>query len=135
MAVFVDTSAFLAILNRDDLNHESARACWESLLQAQERIACTNYVIVETVSLMQRRLGMEAVNAFIHSVMPVLQIYWVEPPEHDAALQQLSTTGRRGFSLVDFTSFIVMRRLGLTTAFCYDSDFATQGFSIIPQQV
>lgn len=41
MAVFVDTSAFLAILNRDDLNHESARACWELLLQAQERIACS----------------------------------------------------------------------------------------------
>jgi predicted nucleic acid-binding protein len=39
VAVFVDTSAFLAILNRDDLNYESARACWESLLQAQERIA------------------------------------------------------------------------------------------------
>jgi len=41
VAVFVDTSAFLAILNRDDLNHESARTCWKSLLQAQERIACS----------------------------------------------------------------------------------------------
>jgi predicted nucleic acid-binding protein len=40
--------------------------------------------------------------------------------------------GRRKVSLVDWTSFLVMRRRGISTAFALDSDFAAEGFEVIP---
>ena len=40
---------------------------------------CTsNYVLVETLSLLQNRLGIEAVRAFEDAVTPLLRVFWVE---------------------------------------------------------
>ena len=36
---------------------------------------------------------------------------------------------RRDVSLVDWTSFELMRELGVVQAFAFDDDFASQGFS------
>jgi len=36
------------------------------------------------------------------------------------------------FSFTDCTSFIVMRRLGLSTALALDDDFVTEGFGLVP---
>jgi uncharacterized protein len=40
--------------------------------------------------------------------------------------------GQRDVSLVDWTSFELMRRLGVNTAFAFDDDFAEQGFDLLP---
>jgi predicted nucleic acid-binding protein len=34
-------------------------------------------------------------------------------------------------SLVDHTSFIVMRSLGISRAFAFDDDFAREGFALV----
>jgi predicted nucleic acid-binding protein len=34
--------------------------------------------------------------------------------------------------LVDWTSFLVMRRLGIDRAFTFDPDFTAQGFRVVP---
>ena len=38
----------------------------------------------------------------------------------------------RAVSLVDWTSFVVMREQGIDRAFAFDADFTHQGFSMIP---
>ena len=40
--------------------------------------------------------------------------------------------GQRAVSLVDWTSFLVMRRRGISTSFAFDDDFAAQGFRTLP---
>jgi predicted nucleic acid-binding protein len=42
------------------------------------------------------------------------------------------TSARRRLSLVDCTSFEVMRRLGITSAFAIDRHFVEQGFEVLP---
>lgn len=42
MTVFVDTSAFHAVLDRDDANHEAARAVWERLLRGSAALLTSN---------------------------------------------------------------------------------------------
>ena len=64
MSVFVDTSALLAILDTDDEEHAAARRTWEHLITTHQVMVCSSYVLVETVALVQRRLGVEAVRTF-----------------------------------------------------------------------
>lgn len=131
MSVFVDTSAFLAVLDRQDRGHARARATWERLIDAAERLVTTSDVLVETYALAQSRLGLEAVRAFTEDVVPLLRVYWVTEAEHRAAVAALLAANRRQLSLVDCTSFVVMRQLHLRSAFAFDTDFAAQGFETV----
>jgi predicted nucleic acid-binding protein len=38
----------------------------------------------------------------------------------------------RGISMIDATSFVIMKRLKIKEAFAFDTDFKTQGFTIYP---
>ena len=88
--------------------------------------------LLETVAVLQRRFGIQSVRAFHADIIPVLNVEWIDAALHRAATAALLAAGRRGLSLVDCTSFEVMRRLGLNTAFAFDADFADQGFNTLP---
>ena len=60
--VFVDTSAFYALMDRSDKNYEQAAALWKDLVEKDLYLNTSNYVIVETLAILQSRLGFEAAN-------------------------------------------------------------------------
>ena len=128
MNCFVDTSAFLAFLDRDDDNHSNAAEIWKLLLCGSASLATTNYVVVEILALAQRRLGLQAVRAFQGSIKPVLTVHWVDSGLHEAAVAGLLSQSRRRLSLVDCVSFEFMRRSGITHYFAFDRHFGEQGF-------
>ena len=131
MVAFVDTSALFAVLDADDANHASAGRIWRNLLDEREEMVCSNYILIESFALFQRRLGLEAVRTFRSDVVGVLQVRWVDEALHAAGVAALLTAGRRQLSLVDCVSFELMRRLALTSAFAFDDDFADQGFACL----
>jgi predicted nucleic acid-binding protein len=135
MSVFVDTSAFIALLADEDLNHASSRTTWDSLLGTDEGLWTSNYVVSETVALLQRRVGMGAVRELVVVALPALQIEWVTPETHDPAVASLLVAGRRDLSLVDCVSFELMRQRGIARAFTFDVHFAEQGFECLPGSV
>jgi predicted nucleic acid-binding protein len=42
MRVFVDTSAFLAILTENDSNYQAAKQVWHDLIRQDATLVCTN---------------------------------------------------------------------------------------------
>lgn len=132
MTVFMDTSAFLAVLDADDANHERASQIWRELITQEETLACSNYVLVETFALVQNRLGMTAVRVLQNDILPMISVEWVDESLHRSGVSALITAGRRRLSLVDCTSFETMRRLGTQRAFTFDQHFAEQGFDCLP---
>jgi uncharacterized protein len=132
VSLFVDTSALLALLDRDQPRHADAAATWNTLLAANERLLTTNYVLVETYALAQRRLGLDAVRTLTNDFVPLLEVCWIDAALHHAAVAAVLTAARRDLSLVDCTSFDVMRQRGITRAFSLDADFSRQGFDLIP---
>ena len=130
MRVFVDTSAFLALLDADDKSHERALRLWTNLLSTG-RMLCSNYVIVETFALVQRHLGMESAKNFQGRLVPVLTICWVDKSNHNAGMSAVLTASQRHLSLVDCISFEVMRQYGIQAAFTFDRRFQTQGFECL----
>lgn len=132
MRVFVDTSAFYALLDRDDANHRRAKAAWVNLLGSEQPLASSNYVLVETLALIQNRLGLAAVRGFQEDIAPLLDIEFVSPETHRSGIAALLAASRRSLSLVDCVSFEVMRTLGIKTVFSFDNHFNEQGFVVLP---
>ncbi|MBV6450407.1 MAG: 23S rRNA-specific endonuclease VapC20 [Anaerolineales bacterium] len=130
--IFVDTSAILSILLPDDLNHARAVQTWRDLLEKDKALLTNNYVLVESIVIIQKRLGISKVRDFQEKILPLLQIEWVDEKEHAATLQRMLAANRRQLSLVDCSSFETMQRLDVQKAFTFDSHFAEQGFEIIP---
>jgi predicted nucleic acid-binding protein len=130
--IFVDTSALYAVLDRDDQNHSAAKVAWRELLEAEENLLVTNYIVVETTALVQHRLGMEAVRVLYGEIVPVLDVHWIIEADHLHAINALLATDRRKLSLVDCSSFHAMRTRMLRSAFAFDPHFREQGFELLP---
>lgn len=128
MSVFVDTSALFAVLDRRDAHHDEAARTWRRLLERGDLLRTHNYVMVETYALVQARLGMRAVRAVENAIEPLLGVQFVDERLHREAVTALRAANRRGVSLVDWTSFLFMRRTAMTRAFAFDADFAREGF-------
>ncbi len=130
--IFIDTSGFYAIFDRDDANHLAARQQWTALLRESAALLTHNYVLVETTALLQHRLGVAAVRAFYEDIIPLLEIAWISEQQHRAGMEAVLAAGRKKLSLVDCASFQTMRESGARTAFCFDAHFREQGFTVIP---
>ena len=133
--IFVDTSALYAVLDRDDQNHPLAKSTWATLLREDDALIVTNYVVVETTALVQHRLGMEAVRLLCGDILPALDVHWIGEDEHLHAQNALLAADRRKVSLVDCSSFHVMRKRMVRTAFAFDPHFREQGFDVLPSAV
>lgn len=131
MTTFLDTSAILAVLDSDDQRHPEADAIWRRLLGTNEPLLSSNYILVETFALVQRRLGMDAVQAVEREIVPLLNLHWLDAETHRASVTAWLATSRRRLSLVDCSSFEVMRRLNVRRAFAFDGHFEEHGFDLL----
>lgn len=131
MRIFIDTSAFYALLDRDDTHHPRARRAWIELLRAAHTLVTSNYVLVEAFALLQNRLGIEAIRAFHDELLPLINIEFVASGTHRSGVAVLLSASRRDLSLVDCVSFEVMRTSGINTVFAFDKHFKEQGFTLI----
>lgn len=125
MKVFVDTSALLALMDASDQQHAQASICWHALLK--EELHTTNYVLVETIALLQNRLGLTLVQPLL-TLLSIVEVGWVSEELHQAGIARLLQEARRRLSLVDCVSFEYMLREQITVAFTFDKHFAEAGF-------
>ena len=129
MSVFVDTSALYALLDADDIGYELVRPAWDKGIDDGEGFLTTNYVVLETTALTQRRLGVAAVRTLVDEILQMVDVHWVTDADHELGLQSLLTAGRRRLSFVDCVSFAVMRRREIGQYLGLDPHFDEQGFT------
>ena len=133
MRIFIDTSAFYALLDRDDENHQKAKRAWTGMLHSENVLVTSNYVLAETFALLQHQLGIDALRGFQDAIVPLVNVEFVSSERHRSGVSALLSASRRNLSLVDCVSFEVMRTLEIKTVFVFDLHFEEQGFMIIPQ--
>ena len=132
MIYYIDTSALLAILDADDKNHIKAKEQWTDLVLAEATLICSDYVLVESLALIQHRIGLMAVKVFHEDIFPILTVEWVDESIYQAGITSVLIASRRDLSFVDCISFETMRRLGIQSAFSFDKHFKKQGFLCLP---
>ena len=132
--IFLDTSGLMAVLDSDDRFHQSACKIWEYWNTNEVTLQTSNYVVLESNALVQRRLGMKVLHVLHEYLLAPVDITWVSQDLHHIAMTNLWAANRHQLSLVDCTSFEMMRELGLRNVFAFDRHFAEQGFTCCPQQ-
>ena len=125
--ILLDTSAIYALADKSDPNHAAAYKKFDLASKSGETFLVYNYVLVESAALLQTRLGLPSALLFLEDAQ-AFEVEWVDLELHQEAVKELKKIGKRGISLVDCTSFIVMRGRDVKKAFAFDPDFHDQGF-------
>ena len=129
---YIDTSACYALMDRTDRFHRAAAESWQDLLQTDAQLFTSNYIVLETLALLQHRLGFRAADIWYRDILGIIEVIWVEREMHDLAYALWRSLGRRRLSLVDCASFVLMRQHGIESVFGFDGHFADQGFVVRP---
>ena len=127
--VLVDTSAVYALLDRSDARHGRARASLKQLQTARSEPLLTNFILAECHALSLSRLGPDVARKWL-----LTNVWAVERVTVDDEAKAKEIIGKytdKGFSYTDATSFAVMERLGLRTAFAFDPHFRQYGFRVV----
>lgn len=129
--VFVDSSAWYALIDRSDSNHVAAVQRFGHLIESGGTMVSTVHVIGETYTLLRRRLGSRIALAFLDRGRDDPSLRRVPVPDDwiEEAERLLAQFDDQEFSYVDATSFVTMRRLGIHEALAFDRDFQIAGFA------
>jgi predicted nucleic acid-binding protein len=127
--IFLDTSAIYAWADGADPHHRTAIRRLQAILDAGDDLLTHNYVLVESIALLQARLGLAAATRLAQDTAAFV-VEWIDDDLHAAGIRELERSNKRHVSLVDHISFLVMRRRHVGTAFAFDPDFAAAGFRL-----
>jgi predicted nucleic acid-binding protein len=128
--VFADTSGLYALLDEDDEFHARAARAWRELLETGHEIVAHSFVLLETWSLLQARLGFEAVEVFVNDFLPLVRLDQVSGDLLARGLTRCRVAKRRELSLTDCVSIEFLRERGISSAFCFDRHLQAEGFRI-----
>ena len=128
--VFVDTSAFIALLDPRDDCHIQAVHIEQSLSSQAARLATTNFVLDETYTGLRGKIQHSAILRFRDSVRQSQRLSVVRITEaiEEQAWEIFARYEDKDFSFTDCTSFAVMQQLGINIAFAFDERFEQFGF-------
>jgi uncharacterized protein len=132
---FVDTSAYFALLDADDANHAQALAIKDRLIAERSHLFTTSFVLAEAHALLLNRLSQDIATRFLRDMeQSPTTLVWVTPADVQRAKAIIYQYDDKDFSLTDATSFAVMERIRVPSAFTFDRHFAQYGFTVLSAQ-
>jgi uncharacterized protein len=129
--IFVDTSAWYAIIDKNDQDHATAVGKIQMLSRA---LVTSNYILDEILTLLKTKLGSPTAISFGHKLwdQEVSALLRITEEDEERAWGIFRQYDDKGFSYTDCTSFALMERLDINTVFAFDDHFAQYGkFTIL----
>jgi len=120
MMIFVDSSFFIALVDRKDQWHSAAKSLLPAL--TSETILISDLVIVESVSVIGRRSGGKAGEQLYHYFMDNCDCVITDQKILKGSMQVfLRYDGK--LSVSDAVSVFIMKKKNIDRIFSFDSDF------------
>jgi len=120
--IFVDTGAWFASVVPSDVDHAAASQ-W--LKEKTERLLTTDYIINETLTLLRARgestRAIRMGEQFFGGALA--KVYFLTEDDILATWEVFRKFSDKDWSFMDCSSKVVMERMGITRAFCFDHHF------------
>ena len=126
--VIVDTTAVYALLDRSDTNHTRAVALLKKIRGEQCLVMLTNFIVAEAHALILARLGHGLARTWLKNLRWPVERVALEDEERAGEI--IFAYEDKTFSYTDATTFALMERTGIRTAFAFDNHFLQFGFTL-----
>jgi len=130
LKVFVDTAAWIALLNVSDALHSRAKQVMNELIQQNVLLVTTEFVLLEVADALSIPAIRSQTVAFINGLRQ-LSILEIIPISQTLLVESWTLYSQRldkEWGLTDCTSFVVMTQEKITQAFTSDRHFEQAGF-------
>jgi predicted nucleic acid-binding protein len=130
MRLFVDTSAWLALNDKNDQYHDEAVSKITKVRQQKIQLVTSEYVFDESVTIIRYRISHKAAVVFGDALISsnVASIEDITDDERLKAWVLFKKYRDKDLSFTDCTSFALMAKLKLQKAFSFDNHFKQVGF-------
>jgi predicted nucleic acid-binding protein len=135
--IFVDTSAWLALLNRSDAQHEGAVRFYRSL-SAGALYVTTWRIVGETYTWLRYHTGYRTAARWLHEEAAlrekgVLDVVFPAPTTEAGVRRMLSRFADQDLSYVDaFSLHAVQTRGNIDAVFAFDHHLGLTGLAVLP---
>lgn len=134
--VFVDTAAWLALINFDDDFHEIAKQIRKNLEKENYQFITSDFVFLEVADALTTPFMRQKTIAFINRVKKLTYLHVIPVSNYlfEEGWQLYSQRLDKDWGLTDCISFVIMQQHNISLAFTSDKHFQQAGFTrlIIP---
>jgi predicted nucleic acid-binding protein len=138
--IFVDTWAWVALALKRDQHHHPVTVQHKEFQRARRAYVTTDFVLSELIAHLYTTLTADQAQRFINNLLRstddgTYRLVHVSPQQFRQAWElRQKYQDKPDISFVDFTSFVVMRDLGITEVFTGDAHFGQvgMGFRLLP---
>ncbi len=136
--VFIDKSAWIAILDKNNPDYKQSRNYFETLLSQNSRIVTNNCCIDQTVSFLKALTDNELAKKFLliidESVLSItLRIDWISRRVRRNALENFLKSSNPELTLNHFYIYETLKRKKVDFIFSYDKSLKNFNFPVMPQ--
>ena len=136
LVLFVDTGAWIALMNSNDQYHVLA-AKYYRLLEPHIKLVTSSHVISETYTWLCYKAGFPSASAYItvtrqavlHSRLSIIHDH---PDMLELAEQLLTDFSDQKVSYTDAISMAIMKTKNMKQVFGFDRHFQLMGFELVP---
>lgn len=127
--LFIDTSAFFAIMIKSDRNHKIAMEIFKKIPAYYNSIT-SEPVLSETLTLLKRKFGIHIAGEFGDIIIqsPNLDILYVDAYIFNKGMEILKKYWDQDFSFTDCLSFALLKKENIDKVFGFDKHFSYMGF-------
>jgi predicted nucleic acid-binding protein len=132
MKIFVDTSAWLALNDRNDQYHSEAVSKLNIVTKQKIELITSEYVVDESIAIIRYRVSHKAAVVFGDSLMnsTIVTVADITEEERFKAWMLFKKYDDKELSFTDCTSFALMNKLRLRKVFAFDDHFKQIGFEL-----
>jgi uncharacterized protein len=120
---FVDTGAWVALFVEADAQHRAAR---EWVGSNPDRLVTSDYIVDEVLTLLAARFRRQTATRAGHVLFSqeLAGLIQLTEEDKDRAWAIFQSHSDKRWSFTDCTSYALMHRLGISTAFAFDRHFS-----------
>jgi hypothetical protein len=133
MNIFVDTGAWIALADENDIKHSAAKKIYELLKKKNISLIISDYIFDETTTWLHYKAGHGIACNWGNKILDSHMVKMVKVKENhiEIAWDIFQKYHDQKFSFTDCVSFSIMKSMGINMTFAYDSHFSTMGFILI----